>query len=166
MRRRGGKAGQERSPPDDTGEETDGPVVLPPEDNVRSGSGQITVVTGVSTCCHRPGYPQQAQLSRQQISLMASRSTVHDATCHVPLSSQLTPPVAPGPMQEKKYKSLKTRTVSTIAILAGFFTVLYLGHVPMMLLVLCIQVGGCCLAGQGVHERGRPDLVDETGLAG
>ncbi len=37
MRRRGGKAGQERSPPDDTGEETDGPVVLPPEDKVRGG---------------------------------------------------------------------------------------------------------------------------------
>jgi hypothetical protein len=33
------------------------------------------------------------------------------------------------------------RTVSTIALLAGFFAFIYSGHVPLMFLVLAMQVG-------------------------
>jgi hypothetical protein len=44
--------------------------------------------------------------------------------------------------------SLRTRTLSTLAMIGGFVSIIYLGHVPLMLLVLTLQVrvcGGACL---------------------
>ena len=45
-------------------------------------------------------------------------------------------------MQKSKYKSLKVRAVSTVVIIASFIIVIYLGHVPLlMMMILAIQVG-------------------------
>lgn len=54
--------------------------------------------------------------------------------CH----AALPPPLR---LQRKKYKSLKVRTISTIAILATFFIFIYLGHVPCLLMLFTLQVG-------------------------
>lgn len=42
--------------------------------------------------------------------------------------------------QKKKYKSLKVRTTSTLAILAILLTFLYLGHVPCLFMLFSLQV--------------------------
>jgi hypothetical protein len=43
-------------------------------------------------------------------------------------------------LQKDKYKSLKVRAVSTVIIIASFSVIIYLGHVPLMLMILAIQV--------------------------
>ncbi len=43
-------------------------------------------------------------------------------------------------LQKKKYQSLKVRAVSTVIIIASFCVIIYLGHVPLMLMILAIQV--------------------------
>eukprot|EP00775_Hariotina_reticulata_P004661 gene4661-4914_t len=47
----------------------------------------------------------------------------------------------PDPLEEKKAKaaSFKTRTASTITMIAGFLVMIYLGHVPLMFLVFTLQ---------------------------
>ncbi|EIE23739.1 phosphatidate cytidylyltransferase [Coccomyxa subellipsoidea C-169] len=40
---------------------------------------------------------------------------------------------------KKKYQSLKVRAVSTVIIIASFCVIIYLGHVPLMLMILAIQ---------------------------
>lgn len=42
--------------------------------------------------------------------------------------------------QQKRVASLRTRTVSTLAMIAGFVAIIWLGHVPLVLLVLTLQV--------------------------
>ncbi len=37
---------------------------------------------------------------------------------------------------------MRTRTVSTVAMIAGFLAIIYLGHVPLVFLVLSLQVIG------------------------
>jgi len=37
-------------------------------------------------------------------------------------------------------RSLKTRTLSTIVMVTGFTAILYMGHVVVCLLIVCIQV--------------------------
>lgn len=44
-------------------------------------------------------------------------------------------------MQQKRAASFKTRTVSTVSMIAGFLVIIYMGHVPLVLLVLTLQVG-------------------------
>jgi hypothetical protein len=44
-------------------------------------------------------------------------------------------------VQGKKYKSLRVRTISTVALIAGFLVVVYAGHVPLMCLLVVMQVG-------------------------
>ncbi|CAK0783153.1 hypothetical protein CVIRNUC_006352 [Coccomyxa viridis] len=41
--------------------------------------------------------------------------------------------------KKSKYKSLKVRAVSTVVIIASFIIVIYLGHVPLMAMILAIQ---------------------------
>lgn len=41
--------------------------------------------------------------------------------------------------QQKRVASLRTRTVSTVAMIAGFLGVIYAGHVPLVFLVLGLQ---------------------------
>ncbi|KAF6255369.1 phosphatidate cytidylyltransferase [Scenedesmus sp. NREL 46B-D3] len=41
--------------------------------------------------------------------------------------------------QQKRVASLRTRTVSTLAMIAGFLGVIYAGHVPLVFLVLGLQ---------------------------
>jgi hypothetical protein len=43
-------------------------------------------------------------------------------------------------LQQKRVASLRTRTVSTVAMIAGFLGVIYAGHVPLVFLVLGLQV--------------------------
>ena len=43
-------------------------------------------------------------------------------------------------VQKSKYKSLKIRAGSTVVIIASFIFVIYLGHVPLMMMILAIQV--------------------------
>jgi hypothetical protein len=43
-------------------------------------------------------------------------------------------------LQQKRAASLRTRTVSTVAMIAGFLGVIYAGHVPLVFLVLGLQV--------------------------
>lgn len=43
-------------------------------------------------------------------------------------------------LQRSKYKSLKVRAGSTVVIIASFIIVIYLGHVPLMVMILAIQV--------------------------
>lgn len=43
-------------------------------------------------------------------------------------------------LQQKRAASFRTRTVSTIAMIAGFLAIIYMGHVPLVLLVLTLQV--------------------------
>jgi len=43
-------------------------------------------------------------------------------------------------LQKAKAASFKTRTASTIAMIAGFLVMIYLGHVPLMFLVFTLQV--------------------------
>jgi hypothetical protein len=45
-------------------------------------------------------------------------------------------------LQQKRAASFKTRTVSTISMIAGFLVIIYMGHVPLVLLVLTLQVWG------------------------
>ena len=45
-----------------------------------------------------------------------------------------------GGLQRSKYKSLKVRAGSTVVIIASFIIVIYLGHVPLMVMILAIQV--------------------------
>jgi hypothetical protein len=55
-------------------------------------------------------------------------------------------------VQQKRAASFRTRTVSTVAMIAGFLAIIYMGHVPLVLLVLTLQVsiqpsppwGGAC----------------------
>ena len=54
-----------------------------------------------------------------------------------------TPRGAPAPrarLQGKRMRSLRTRTLSTFAMIGGFALFVYLGHVPLVLLVLALQV--------------------------
>lgn len=46
-------------------------------------------------------------------------------------------------LQQKRVASLRTRTVSTVAMIAGFVAIIYMGHVPLVFLVLTLQV--CCV---------------------
>lgn len=43
-------------------------------------------------------------------------------------------------MQKKKYQSLKVRAISTVIFIASFCVIIYMGHVPLMLMILAIQV--------------------------
>ena len=43
-------------------------------------------------------------------------------------------------LQKSKYRSLKVRAGSTIVIIASFIIVIYLGHIPLMMMILAIQV--------------------------
>ncbi|GBF97085.1 phosphatidate cytidylyltransferase [Raphidocelis subcapitata] len=47
----------------------------------------------------------------------------------------------PIPVEDpaKRLRSLRTRTLSTVAMIASFALIVYLGHVPLMLLVLTLQ---------------------------
>ena len=42
--------------------------------------------------------------------------------------------------QGKKFRSFRTRTISTFAMIGGFALFIYGGHVPLALLVLTLQV--------------------------
>lgn len=46
-------------------------------------------------------------------------------------------------LQSKRAASFRTRTVSTVAMIAGFLAIIYMGHVPLVLLVLTLQVSVC-----------------------
>ena len=48
-------------------------------------------------------------------------------------------------LQRSKYKSLKVRAGSTVVIIASFIIVIYLGHVPLMAMILAIQVPSTAL---------------------
>jgi hypothetical protein len=50
-------------------------------------------------------------------------------------------PAIPLCLQQKRAASFKTRTVSTVSMIAGFLVIIYMGHVPLVLLVLTLQVG-------------------------
>lgn len=41
--------------------------------------------------------------------------------------------------QQKRAASFRTRTVSTVTMIAGFLAIIYMGHVPLVLLVLTLQ---------------------------
>lgn len=41
--------------------------------------------------------------------------------------------------QQKRVASLRTRTVSTVTMIAGFLVIIYMGHVPLVFLVLTLQ---------------------------
>ncbi|KAL6760280.1 phosphatidate cytidylyltransferase [Haematococcus lacustris] len=43
--------------------------------------------------------------------------------------------------QSKKYKSLRIRTISTVALIGGYLVVVWAGHVPLMFLLFAMQVG-------------------------
>jgi len=43
-------------------------------------------------------------------------------------------------LQQKRVASLRTRTVSTVTMIAGFLVIIYMGHVPLVFLVLTLQV--------------------------
>ena len=43
-------------------------------------------------------------------------------------------------MQAQKYRKFRVRTYSTVAMIGGFILIIYLGHVPLMLLIFTIQV--------------------------
>lgn len=48
-------------------------------------------------------------------------------------------------MQGKRLRSFRTRTVSTLAMIGSFAFIVYLGHVPLVLLVFTLQAGtGSC----------------------
>jgi hypothetical protein len=49
--------------------------------------------------------------------------------------------------QGKRLQSFRTRTLSTFAMIALFAAFIYMGHVPMVLLVFTLQVGGGRLDG-------------------
>ena len=42
--------------------------------------------------------------------------------------------------QQKRVQSFKTRTISTVAMIAGFLAIIYSGHVPLVVLVFSLQV--------------------------
>ena len=42
--------------------------------------------------------------------------------------------------QTDRYRSFRIRTASTVAMIAAFIGVIYLGHVPLMALIFWIQV--------------------------
>eukprot|EP00882_Tetradesmus_deserticola_P023918 GHRQ01026096.1.p1 GENE.GHRQ01026096.1~~GHRQ01026096.1.p1 ORF type:complete len:236 (+),score=60.47 GHRQ01026096.1:314-1021(+) len=46
---------------------------------------------------------------------------------------------SPQETQQKRVASFRTRTVSTVAMIAGFLGVIYAGHVPLVFLVLGLQ---------------------------
>ena len=48
-----------------------------------------------------------------------------------------------GASQKSKYKSLKVRAMSTVIFISSFVVIIWLGHVPLMLMILAIQA---CLA--------------------
>eukprot|EP00884_Botryococcus_braunii_P016262 jgi/Botrbrau1/3319/Bobra.0048s0015.1 len=41
--------------------------------------------------------------------------------------------------QKSKYRSFRIRTLSTLVLVGGFFVIVYLGHVPLTMMVFCIQ---------------------------
>lgn len=43
--------------------------------------------------------------------------------------------------QAQKYRKFRVRTYSTLTMIGGFVLIIYLGHVPLMLLIFTIQVG-------------------------
>lgn len=50
-----------------------------------------------------------------------------------------------------RYRTFRTRTLSTVAMILGFCGIIYLGHVPLALLVLWLQVGGAGSGGRVQH---------------
>lgn len=88
------------------------------------------------------------QLHRTNVAMCTSRHLLGFA--HAKGLSHSLPAPAPHPslllcgcwLQEQRVASLRTRTVSTVAMIAGFLVIIYAGHVPLVLLVLTLQVSG------------------------
>jgi hypothetical protein len=60
-------------------------------------------------------------------------------------------------------RSLRTRTLSTLAMIGGFVGIIYLGHVPLVLLVLTLQV--CVRARTCGRRERRAQLARGTACA-
>eukprot|EP00878_Enallax_costatus_P024221 GHUV01025830.1.p1 GENE.GHUV01025830.1~~GHUV01025830.1.p1 ORF type:complete len:396 (+),score=55.14 GHUV01025830.1:260-1447(+) len=48
-------------------------------------------------------------------------------------------PASAQETQQKRVQSFKTRTISTVAMIAGFLAIIYSGHVPLVVLVFSLQ---------------------------
>ena len=62
------------------------------------------------------------------------------------------------PHQGKRLRSFRTRTLSTFAMIFSFTGIIYLGHVPLVLLVFTLQARRGCAArrsGRAGCQRGR-----------
>lgn len=89
---------------------------------------------------------QQAHCSSMHVSKAAvgqsdsSQPTPHHSPCVCVccVHHRLMPPSLS--LQQKRVASFRTRTFSTVAMIAGFLVIIYLGHVPLVLLVLTLQV--------------------------
>lgn len=59
-----------------------------------------------------------------------------------------------------KYRKFRVRTYSTLTMIGGFILIIYLGHVPLMLLIFTIQVGPGIEAEAKTltHTDGAPDI--------
>lgn len=42
--------------------------------------------------------------------------------------------------QAQRYRKFRVRTYSTVTMIGGFILIIYMGHVPLMLLIFFIQV--------------------------
>ena len=67
--------------------------------------------------------------------------------------------------QAQKFRKFRVRTYSTLAMIGGFIYIIYLGHVPLMLLIFTIQVGTAHTQGVGSRQLHAGCLGRSTGLS-
>ena len=78
-------------------------------------------------------------------SLRSCRLATHPAPCRQLAANHrprvVRPALAPQP-PASKYRSFRTRFISSIVLIASFLTIIWAGHVPLMFMVLGIQARG------------------------